>query len=185
MILTSKTLLSLTAADLMSPTVVTVPQDMSLRAAAHLLAQSDVSGAPVIDSDGRCIGVISARDFVTWAERGPEATGDARSDKECYCSDWRVVPSESLPAELVRSYMTGDPVIAAPGTSIGTVARMMIDARIHRLIVVDGQRRPIGVVSSTDVLAAVAQAAQRQSLDGGRMPHAGEASHVPIHSGTP
>ena len=60
----STPLLARTAADLMSPTVVTIPQDMSLRGAARLLAQADVSGAPVVDAAGRCVGVLSARDFV-------------------------------------------------------------------------------------------------------------------------
>jgi CBS domain-containing protein len=32
---------------------------------------------------------------------------------------------------------------------------MMLDAHIHRVVVVDKERRPLGVVSSTDVLAAV------------------------------
>jgi predicted transcriptional regulator len=36
---------------------------------------------------------------------------------------------------------------------------MMMDAHIHRVIVVDSENRPIGVVSSTDILAAVARAA--------------------------
>jgi predicted transcriptional regulator len=35
------------------------------------------------------------------------------------------------------------------------LARMMLDAHIHRVIVVDEQNRPVGVVSSTDILAAV------------------------------
>ncbi len=35
---------------------------------------------------------------------------------------------------------------------------MMIDAHIHRVIVVDKDERPIGIVSSTDILAAVAHA---------------------------
>jgi len=35
---------------------------------------------------------------------------------------------------------------------------MMIDAHIHRVIVVDEQQRPVGVVSSTDILSAVAYA---------------------------
>jgi CBS domain-containing protein len=52
--------------------------------------------------------------------------------------------------------MTPDPVTAQPATSIRVLARMMIDAHIHRIIVVDEGRRPIGVVSSTDVLAALA-----------------------------
>jgi predicted transcriptional regulator len=44
-------------------------------------------------------------------------------------------------------------------TPIGDLARMMIDAHIHRLIVVDDAGRPAGVVSSTDLLAALAAAA--------------------------
>jgi CBS domain-containing protein len=52
--------------------------------------------------------------------------------------------------------MTPDPVTAGPLTGIKDLARMMLDAHIHRIIVVDPNHRPIGVVSSTDILAAVA-----------------------------
>jgi predicted transcriptional regulator len=38
----------------------------------------------------------------------------------------------------------------------------MVDAHIHRVLVVDDQNRPCGIVTSTDVLAAVARAAQRR-----------------------
>ena len=52
--------------------------------------------------------------------------------------------------------MTPDPVTVKPETSILALARMMVDAHIHRVIVVDKERRPIGIVSSTDLLAALA-----------------------------
>jgi CBS domain-containing protein len=58
----------------------------------------------------------------------------------------------------VGRYMTQDPVTVSPGTHISDLARMMTDAHIHRVIVVDGQNRPVGIVSSTDILAAVAYA---------------------------
>jgi CBS-domain-containing membrane protein len=35
---------------------------------------------------------------------------------------------------------------------------MMVDAHSHRLIIVDEQRHPIGIVSTTDIMAAVARA---------------------------
>jgi CBS-domain-containing membrane protein len=38
---------------------------------------------------------------------------------------------------------------------------MKLDADIHRVIVVDKEDRPIGIVSSTDVLAAMAYAVSR------------------------
>jgi CBS-domain-containing membrane protein len=157
MLTATKPLLSLVAADLMSPADVTIPQDMSLHAAAHRLAQADVSGAPVVDGEGRCVGVLSAHDFVTWADKGPRA---ARKRPECYCSAWQLSPDDNLPADAVRNFMTSDPVTVTPGTAIGVLARMMVDAHIHRVIVLDKARRPVGVVSGTDVLAAVARAAQ-------------------------
>jgi CBS domain-containing protein len=57
-------LLELTAEDLMSRNVVVISQHMSLKAAAHLLAQAEVSGAPVVDEEGRCVGVLSAADLM-------------------------------------------------------------------------------------------------------------------------
>jgi CBS domain-containing protein len=73
-------------------------------------------------------------------------------------ADWQVVDAEALPADEVRQYMTADPVAAAPDTPVRALARMMLDAHVHRVIVVDGGRRPVGVVSTTDVLAALAYA---------------------------
>jgi predicted transcriptional regulator len=77
-------------------------------------------------------------------------------EAHCVPTDWQVVLTDEVPGGEVRDYMTADVVTVAPDTSIGTMARMMLDAHIHRLIVVEGERRPVGVVSSTDILAAVA-----------------------------
>jgi CBS domain-containing protein len=74
----------------------------------------------------------------------------------CVLVDWQMVNVEKLPTDAVRRYMTPDPVMARPETSIDALARMMIDAHIHRVIVADQEWRPIGVVSSTDLLAALA-----------------------------
>jgi len=47
----------------------------------------------------------------------------------------------------------------APETPITDVAKALLDAAIHRVIVVDTGHKPIGVVSGTDIVAAVAHAA--------------------------
>src|SRR5262249_18537625 len=58
---------------LRSPRVLTTPQDTPLQEAARLLSKSDISGAPVVDGAGRCLGVLSSHDFVTWAGEEGEA----------------------------------------------------------------------------------------------------------------
>jgi CBS domain-containing protein len=76
----------------------------------------------------------------------------------CVCAEWQVVEMEALPAEDVRNYMTAGPVTADPSTSITALARAMIDACVQRVIVADPDRRPVGVVSATDLVAALAGA---------------------------
>jgi CBS domain-containing protein len=119
-----------------------------------LLAQARVSGAPVVDEDGRCIGVLSTTDFVRYAEKGRPAHHE--TPHSVY--SWQILEPEVQAEECVEDYMNKDPVCVAPQTPIGAIARMMINAHIHRVIVVDQARRPVGVVSSTDILAAVARA---------------------------
>jgi CBS domain-containing protein len=79
------------------------------------------------------------------------------SQPHCVLVDWQMVDVEHLPGGRLRQYMTPDPVTAMPSTSIRVLARMMIDAHIHRIIIVDEGQEPIGIVSSTDLLAALAE----------------------------
>jgi CBS domain-containing protein len=201
-----KPLLELTAQDLMSEDLVVLTETMSLREAARQLVRNQISGAPVVDAAGRCVGVLSASDFLRLAEKRETATEPAAPAHAITCSfqtkveapqggerilctlppgscavqiieteptgrrsilcasphavltDWQVVQVEDLPPDQVRNFMTRDAVTVSLETGIRTLARMMIDAHIHRLVVVDDQLRPLGIVSSTDLLAALAYA---------------------------
>src|SRR6266568_4942142 len=83
MIMTISELSDLTARDLMSRGVVTIPEKMSLRRAARRLLDARVSGAPVVDEAGCCTGVLSSTDFMRWVEKE-----DGRPVERCVCSDF-------------------------------------------------------------------------------------------------
>jgi predicted transcriptional regulator len=151
----ARSLAELTAADLMTPDVVVIPERMSLRCAARLLLKAQISGAPVVNDDGHCTGVLSTTDFARYVDRQEEPKRDAA---EIYHADWEVENFDTIPTEDVAKFMTRDPVTIGADLGISELARMMLNAHIHRLIVVDHCGRPIGVVSTTDVLAAVAHA---------------------------
>lgn len=153
-----KPLLSLTAADLMSRELILVPAEMSLQGAARLLSRSHVTGAPVVDSSGRCIGVLSSTDILHWVEN-PKPKNEPKA-AECVCRSWQIFGNEAAPSDCVRAHMTGNPVTVTGNAAVGELALMMIDAHIHRVIVVDAMGCPIGIVSSTDILAAVARHAR-------------------------
>lgn len=152
---TAKPFSTLIAEDLMSRPVEAIPAEMSLPEAARLLRRAQISGAPVVDKEGKCIGVLSATDFVRAAECHEHASAARHHAAPSVCSEWQMVDVDVLPDEAVRDYMTADPVTAPCGTRITELARMLLDAHIHRIVIVDGRRRPLGIVSSTDILAAV------------------------------
>src|ERR1700756_3143626 len=95
----TKPMTELSAADVMSRDVVTVPQTMLLHHAAHLLARKQISGAPVVDDSGRCVGILSATDFVRHVESGPEPVHVTHG--RWFCADWQVVDLEMLPKDEV------------------------------------------------------------------------------------
>src|SRR5262249_21235656 len=98
MITAKKHLLDLCAADLMNSEVVAIPQAMSLAGAARLMSQSSISGAPVIDSEGRCVGVISKADFVPRA-LGDPPPHDRERERGCFHSAWQMMDSDELPCD--------------------------------------------------------------------------------------
>jgi len=154
-----KPFLALTAGDLMTAPVMTLPQDMSLREAARLLCRSNISGAPIVDTEGRCLGVLSSSDFVSWAGKGGES--EEKVEVTTFIAPWgELINIEDSPDMEIRHYMTARPVTVAATTPIGELAQKMVDAHIHRVLVVSEQHRPCGIVTSTDVLAAVAQVAK-------------------------
>jgi CBS domain-containing protein len=74
------------------------------------------------------------------------------------CLDWQMVDMEALPVADVRHYMTTEPVTLDPHTPLRDIARRMLDAGVSRVIVTDSRGAPVGVVSVTDLMAAVADA---------------------------
>jgi CBS domain-containing protein len=152
-----KRLLDWTAADLMSAPVMTIPQETPLREAARLLSRSSISGAPVVDAQGRCLGILSSSDFVTWAGKGGEEVS--------FIAPWgEVISVDDAPDNEIRHYMTAQLVTVAPTTPVGELAQKMVDAHIHRVLVVVEHDRPRGIITSTDILAAVALASRKAAL---------------------
>src|SRR6266542_680496 len=167
MVAANRSLMSLCAADIMSRSLVMVPRQISLQGAARLLTRANVTGAPVIDDDGRCIGVLSATDFMHSVEsRKPHTESNRTSDSMAHRA-WQLPEGNMNSCLCVADFMTKDPVLVGPATPIGELARIMMDAHIHRIIVADiATERPLGIVSSMDILAAVARVKQSPKLNG-------------------
>jgi CBS domain-containing protein len=156
MLVTEKPFTALIAEDVMTCPVEVIAQHASLRDAARLLSRARITGAPIVDGAGRCVGVLSSTHFVRVAETGGEAYTVHCTRPLGIDGNWQVVDLEFLPNDEVGWHMTRDPVTAPPTARVTELAGLMRRAHVHRIVILDEERRPVGIVSSSDILGAVA-----------------------------
>ncbi len=125
--------------EIMSSPVTSVRPDMLLKDAAEALVGRDVSAAPVLDDDGRLVGMVSESDIMQ-----VELHEDPRRHA-------RVVEPAGTAPSRVEEVMTRDVVAIPIDADVADVAAMMIERRIRSIPVVEGTR-VTGIVSRRDVL---------------------------------
>jgi CBS domain-containing protein len=129
------------AKDLMSDDVLTVREDDPVEDVAHALVSRRLHGAPVVNDQGRLVGIVSQQDvFFGRMTRDPDDAPEPPLE-----------PGQPL---TVKRVMTAPPVFAREEDDLRDVCRLMAGLRIHRLPVVRNSR-VVGILSSLDVCAAV------------------------------
>lgn len=147
------------ASDVMQTFVVSIDPGMSLLDAYRLFVDEDISGAPVVDEDGRVLGVLSATDLLraTEAERDTAVvqTSYFRDLTEFSGPDWETTLTDfqdRLGGRTVGDVMTEGAIHVPPDATIAEVARTLRENHVHRVLVVaDG--RLVGLISAFDLVA--------------------------------
>lgn len=141
------------ARDLMTTSLVTIPPDAPVEAVARMLAERGISGVPVVDAEGRLLGLVTEGDLLrrlAAAEDRPRSWlaglfASATEQARRYAR---------LHGRKARDVMTTDLVTAEEDTPVEHVARIIEERNIRRVPVLrDG--RLVGVVSRADLLRAL------------------------------
>jgi acetoin utilization protein AcuB len=148
---------SLLVRDVMRPDVVIVPESVELSQAAALMRASQVNCLPVVDDQGRCVGVLSASDFVARFAEHARSTRPLAGEAMMLMKGGRCqsLLLEETPQDYVRPRMSAAVQTVTDDTPVLTAARLMSAARLHHLIVLDSSCRPTGVISSLDIVSAL------------------------------
>ncbi len=126
---------------IMSSPVTTIADTFTVEQAWQVLAQQHLGQAPVVDSGGMLVGLLSRADLMR-PERLP--------GPESHALVWRALLMQSV-AEIM---WTPVPSVAAE-TDIRRVARVLMDTGLPGLPVVDDHGKVTGFVSRSDILRAV------------------------------
>ena len=150
-------------ADLMRRDPVTVrPQD-SLEHLEEVLVRKRITGAPVV-SGSQVVGVVSRSDLVSRLNLERSRFEDASWYLEPFDAEERTDSDtthirEAVAARLgqlrVGDLMTKEVLSVSPADSLQKAASLMVGRRVHRLLVMEGDRL-VGIVSSMDLLRGIA-----------------------------
>ncbi len=135
-----------TVADVMTTDVLTVRESTPYKEIARLLAERRVSAVPVVDDDGRVVGVVSETDLL----RKEEHLVPWRSRRLAYRGSR--IERKKAAATVAAELMTTPPVCIELGASLPAAARAMTDHDVTRLIVLNADGRLAGIVSRSDLL---------------------------------
>jgi len=140
--------------DLMTREPMTVSPDMPVGAAAAVLSERGVSGAPVVAATGEVLGLVTETDL---ERRLAAAAG--REERSWLARLLSAAPAEAREyakshGRFVRDIMTPGPATIGPEASVEEAAAMLDRIGVRRLPVVEGGRL-VGVLSRADLLRAV------------------------------
>lgn len=123
----------------MTEQVITVTPSTPLQDFARICTEDQVSGAPVCQVDGRLMGIVSKTDLIEHL---------LQDDPKFGASELLEFPEE---LRQVDDIMQTDLQTVSPDTPIGEIARLMAEERVHRVVVLEGERL-IGIITSLDIL---------------------------------
>lgn len=148
----------LTARDIMTREVITIRPEASIEDLARLLEERRIGGVPVLDGDGRLLGVVTQSDLV-------QRSRDLELPPALNILDLHLfleTPSrfqkrlEKLLGDKVRDVMTADPITIAPDTPVQAIAQLMAKRQVHTLPVLE-KGRLVGIVGKLDLIRGLAR----------------------------
>lgn len=143
--------------DIMTKNAITVTPEMDIHKLAELFIEKDISGAPVVDENGKLLGVVQEEGVIFQDKRvhlptlinlsfGFLALGTERYNEEI----------KKITANKVLSIMEKDMVTISPDAEIKDIATLMIEKESYYFPVVENDAL-VGVVTKKDIVRAIAK----------------------------
>lgn len=144
------------ARDVMTTTVISIEPAMPVKDIAALMSQKQISGVPVVATDGRVIGIVSQGDLLHRHELGTEPR------RRWWLKAF--IDPDSLAREFIKTHgvkaadvMSRTVTSVGPDTDLADVAAILDSRKIKRVpVLADG--RIVGLITRTDLVKALARA---------------------------
>lgn len=146
----------LTAKDIMTKDVIAVTSDTTIEKLARLLIEHKISGTPVLDEDGKLIGIVTENDLISQNKRLHIPTVVNIFDAIIYLESPKKLEEEMkrMVGTRVGDICTKKVITIKEDTPITEIATIMTEKKIHLLPVMRGEEL-VGIVGKADLVAAI------------------------------
>ena len=143
--------------EIMTEPVLVVNQDRSLEEVAYMMLNNKIGGLPVVDDEGKIVGMVTETDFSAKEHAIPFSRNYAPQLFGDWMSKEHIERAyEAARTVRVKEIMTKSVLAIGEDDSVAEAVRRMLSERVHRLPVVrDGI--PIGIITRHDLLKMVVQ----------------------------
>lgn len=149
---------NLKARDVMTSDPLCVSPATTIVELARIFEDNDISGAPVVDAQGRAVGIVSKTDLIRQCARGSGEIPPAYMFEMLFEIEGEDAASTAAIEDRVHveDFMTEDPIVVGLETPAASVARLMNEQRVHRVIVTDKDDFVVGIITCLDLVGAFA-----------------------------
>lgn len=142
--------------DVMTTDVITAHVDMPFKALVETMIDRNITGIPIVDDDGRLLGIVTEADLVDKQAYGEPPQGFLDMVHHAVFGPPADTAQKAW-AMTAHGLMTKNVHTAAPGDDVTSVARRLLERGIKRMPVVADNGVVVGIVSRRDLLAAYAR----------------------------
>jgi CBS domain-containing protein len=150
------------ARDIMNKYVIIIQEDSSIEETARILTENNISGAPVVNKDGKIVGMVTEGDLLH-QDTNPRAPAFLSilgafiyiEGIDRYRDDFK-----KLAATITSEIMTKDLITVSGDVEIEYVAELMVKHGIKRVPVVENDII-IGIISRADIIKTMASKAKK------------------------
>ncbi|MCB1744101.1 MAG: CBS domain-containing protein [Gammaproteobacteria bacterium] len=151
------------AADVMTTHVITVTPDTTVLDCAKLFLDNHISAAPVLDGQGKLVGIVSEGDLMHRAEIGTDQSTGSWWLNMFTSRETAADAYVKTHSNRVGDVMTASVISVQRDTSLGEIAHLLESKRIKRVPVVENDR-VVGVVSRANLLHALASQKEKTAV---------------------
>ena len=142
-----------TAKEIMTSEVITVNEELNVGDLAALFWEKRIGGAPVVDSEGTLLGVVTESDLIDQSKKVHIPTIMSVLDSMIFLENPAKLDKEikKMTGTQVKDIYSAEVITVVQDTPMDEVASIMANRKIHTLPVVDGDKL-VGVIGKADII---------------------------------